>query len=278
MAFVATVRQSWLGERVAVLIDRIRELELLDRIYTLAAQTFVALVPLILVVAAALTPQGHETLVADGLIERLGLVGAGAVAMRELIVVTDRGVYWLGAVIVLYSAFSLSRRLGRTYNALWQTPQLRPAEQWRGLVYLLIQLIMIASVTGLRAVQTSFGWVAATLAGALILVVWFYGEFLIQRLFTRGAVERSRLLVAAGLTSVGRIGLMVWIAIFLAPSLTRQALSYGPIGVVFGLFTSLFASWAVVLGATLIAAVMTQPRGSEGPRPTSGSAVEASGL
>jgi membrane protein len=250
-------------------MQRVRELELLDRSYTLAAQTFVALFPLILVLAGLITAEGQESVVAEGLIERLGLVGAGAVATRELIVIQNRGIYWLGAVVVLFSALSLARRLGRAYNAIWRTPALRPSEQWRGLVWIGVQVALLAAVSELRAVARVSGTGAALALVVCILALWFAAEFVIQRLFTHGAVDRQRLMLAAGFVTVGRLGIVIWGGLYLAPALSRQADSYGPIGVVFGLFTALFASWAAILGGTLLAAGLTEAldeHGADGER------------
>lgn len=258
MPSTTSLRATWVGRHASRLMERMGTLELLDRAYTLAAQTFVALFPLILVLAGMITAEGQESVVAEGLIERLGLVGAGAVATRELIVIQHQGVYWLGSLIVLFSAFSLSRRLGRAYNAIWQTPALRPSEQWRGLVWIGVQVVLLAAVSELRTVARSSGTLAALALVACILALWFGAELLIQRLFTHGTVARRRLMLAAGLVTVGRLGIVVWGGLYLAPALSRQADSYGPIGVVFGLFTALFASWLVILGGTLIAAVLTE--------------------
>jgi uncharacterized BrkB/YihY/UPF0761 family membrane protein len=259
MLSTTSLRESPVGRRTDRLVERVRAIELLDRAYTRAAKTFVALFPLILVLAGMIAQEGEESLVAEGLIERLGLIGAGAVATRELIVIEHRGVYWLGALIVLFSAFSLSRRLGRAYNAIWQTAALRPAEQWRGLVWIGVQVVLLAAVSELRAVARDSGTVAALALVVVILGLWFGSEFLIQRLFTHGAVARRRLMLAAGLVTVGRLGIVIWGSLYLAPALSRQADSYGPIGVVFGLFTALFGSWLAILGGTLIAAVLTEP-------------------
>lgn len=258
MALLDSLRTSRVGLRVELLVERIRALEVLDRAYTLAAQTFVALLPLILVLAGMISDQGRESVVADGLIERLGLVGAGAAATRDLIVIRHTGIYWLGALIILFSAFSLSRRLGRAYNAIWRTPPLRPAEQWRGLVWIALQVTLVVVVTELRSVAKTSGPAAALALVLVVLVIWFVGELVIQRMFTRGAVERGRLAVAAAFVTAGRLGIIVWSALYLAPALSRQAESYGPIGVVFGLFTALFASWLAILGGTLLAAALTE--------------------
>lgn len=47
----------------------------------------------------------------------------------------------------------------------------------------------------------------------------------------------------------------------------RRIAEYGPVGVVFSLFTSLLATIGATLGATLIASVLTRPAPSAGPAP-----------
>lgn len=269
MPALSSLRDSWLGTSVSMLLTRFAALELLDRAYILAAQAFVAVFPLLLGIAAVVVAEGHESAIAEDLIDRMGLVGAGAAAMRELIVVRPGGVYWLGLVIVAYSAFSLSRRLGRVYNAIWATRPLPAREQWRGLVWIVLQVTLIVAVTELRDIIGESGPLLGGLVALVVLVVWFGGEYLVQRLFTRGAVAASRLLLAAALVTVGRLGIVIWGAWYLADSASRQAFAFGPIGLVFGLFTSLFATCLVILCGTLIAAVLTEPDGTSGRSATS---------
>jgi uncharacterized BrkB/YihY/UPF0761 family membrane protein len=198
--------------------------------------------------------------------------------MRELIVIQHHGVYWLGALIILFSALSLSRRLGRAYNAIWRTPSLLPNQQWRGLVWLGMQVVLIVLVTELRGIAKQSGLALALALALVVLGIWFVSELLIQRLFTRGLVARGRLALAAGFVTAGRFGIIIWGAVYLAPALSRQAQSYGPIGVVFGLFTALFASWLAILGGTLLAAGLTEPLGSASvdPIPADGDDAGAS--
>lgn len=110
-------------ERGTVLPTRVGHLELLDRARTLAVGKFVTLVPLILVRSAALAAGGVSSVVAEQLIDRLGVVGAAARAVEQLIAVRGQGVHRLGFVVTLYSAFSLWRRASRACKAIWRSPQ-----------------------------------------------------------------------------------------------------------------------------------------------------------
>jgi membrane protein len=264
MVAFAEDRTGWMVARGRHLVARIGQLELLDRAYTLAAQTFVTLLPLILALAAAVASPGSN-IVAEEFIRRFGLVGAAARSVQDLIVVRSEGIYWIGLALTLYAAFTLSKRASRAYNAVWGTPQLPVRDQWRSLVWILVQLILIVMVTELRGFARDAGPVLALLAGAVILVTWMGAEVLTQTILTRGHVVRTRILLAATFATVGRLGIVVWSALFLTRSMTRQAEAYGPIGVVFALFTGLLVYWVVLLGSTLLAAVLTDPDVGRGP-------------
>jgi membrane protein len=264
MAAFTEDRTGWVVARGRHLAARIGQLELLDRAYTLAAQTFVTLLPLILALAAAVASPGSN-IVAEEFIRRFGLVGAAARSVQDLIVVRSEGIYWVGLALTLYAAFTLSKRASRAYNAVWGTPQLPVRDQWRSLVWILVQLILIAMVTELRGFARDAGSGLALLLGTVILVTWMGAEVLTQTILTRGHVLRTRILLAAAFATVGRLGIVVWSALFLTRSMTRQAEAYGPIGVVFALFTGLLVYWVVLLGSTLLAAVLTDPDVGRGP-------------
>lgn len=259
MVSLAALRDSRAGTIATDLVASVSQVELLDRAYTLAAQSFVVLIPLILVIVSSLTGPQSDAVVVEELIDRFGLVGAAAQAVRDLIVIRVEGVYWLGLLVTLYSAFVLGRRVSRTYNRIWGTPLLPASQAWRSVVWIVVQVVLVLALSELRDVARDSGGLATIVLGSLILLLWGVSEYGIQRMFTRGAVARNRLAWAAVLVCVGRIGIVVWSALYLSSSLTRQAESFGPIGVVFALFTLIFAYWLVVLFATQLAALLTDP-------------------
>ncbi|HYO17202.1 MAG TPA: hypothetical protein VES02_00850, partial [Dermatophilaceae bacterium] len=146
MVALADDRTGWLVARARHLVARVGQLELLDRAYTLAAQSFVALFPLILAIAAAVASPGSNV-IAEEFIRRFGLAGAAAQAVQDLIVVRSEGIYWLGLALTVYAAFTLSKRASRAYNAVWATPQLPVRAQWRALVWIVVQLLLVLMVT-----------------------------------------------------------------------------------------------------------------------------------
>lgn len=253
---------AYLVDRAKDLTARFREAELFDRSYQIAAMTFVALIPLILIISTIFV--GGQEGLARLLIDRLGLVGFAAEVVTDMMRNSPGGIHWLGLVLTVYSAFSLSRRVSRAYNTIWRTAQLTVAEQWRGLAWVGIQVAMTTIVITLRGLLVGdHGVVLRILTVVLVLGVWFGAEYLSQRLLTHGAVAHERLLLAAGLTALGRIGIVVWSLTYLAHSLSEQAEQFGALGVVFSLFTYFLASTVVMLVATMLAAVFTEPRNGQ---------------
>jgi membrane protein len=247
------------GTVVGDLLESLRRTRAVDMSYTIAAQAFVALFPLVLVVTGAFTANADDSVFARELVDRFGLAGAARLAVEQLFTTpsSGSGVYWLGLLITLLSAVSLARRVARAYALVWELPAPSARQQWRGLAWLLLQVVMVVLVSTLRGVRRDHGTAVEIVGLVLVLLLWGGGEYLAQRLLTFGRVARRRLAVAASLVTVGRAGVVVWSGVYLPGALSRQAELYGPIGVVFALFTWIFASVAVLLLGPLLAAVGT---------------------
>lgn len=248
------------GTVVGDLLAQARRLRVFDLAYTLSAQAFVALIPLLLVVTAAFLGSGDQAVVSRQVIERFGLVGAARHAVQVLFETpgAGSGVYWLGVLLTLYSAFSLSRRVARTYTAIWQVRPLPAARQWVGLVWVAVQVVMTVLATSVRSVGRDLGTVAGVAATVVVLGLWVLGEYVVTTLLTDHQVARGRVLAGAVLVAVGRLGVGVWGALYLPRSFAQQAQQYGPIGVVFSFFTLLFATALATVGALLVAKVFTE--------------------
>ncbi len=243
-------QQGWVGS----FTKRFIELRLLDRIYQVSAVAFVAYIPLILALSVLFT--GGQSAIAEQMVGRFGLTGAAAQTVRQLLDKQTQGVYWLGLIIVLWSAFSLGRKISRAYTDIWGVPRLRFAQQWRAAVWLLIQVAMTASVAWLRDIWRSGDTVRLASLVLAVAAVWWVAEFAAQYVLTGGQVPRNRLAIAAAIVTVGRFGIGLWSVFFLADSLANQATSFGPIGVVFAFFTFLLVTTSVLLMGTLLASCL----------------------
>ncbi|MEV0271123.1 hypothetical protein AB0H43_20275 [Hamadaea sp. NPDC050747] len=252
---------GWTAGAVRIARDvlrRMAQVELLDRVYVIAAGTFVSALPMLLLLTGVFGPSRRsESVFATQLISRLGLGGAAADAVRTLLPASPLRFYAVGVAITLFGLYSLTRRVARAYAAVWQIPELPRSRWWRALAWLLVELAAIVSVAVARDLARESSAPARIALFVVGIIIWYAAELAGQRLITDGRVPWRSLHLAAGLTAVGRLGVAVWAAVYLGTSLARQAELYGPIGVVFALFTSLFASIAATLVATLIAATVT---------------------
>ena len=237
---------------------RFFELELLDRSFGLAAQAFVALLPLLILIVAVFAGS-DGSVIADQLIERFGLEGAAADAVSSLFdsPAPTFVISWTALLITSYSAFSLSRKLSRAYGSIFQIPSLLPQQLWRGLVWVLLQVARFAISAGLRNLWRDSGFELGLLAGLGIFVFWFLAEYAGIRLLVP-SINRQLLLPAAVLSSVGHMGMIAWAAIYMPRTLQTQAEQFGPIGVTFSLFTLILVGVVVMLVAPLLVGVYSQ--------------------
>lgn len=247
-------------------LRRFLDLELLDRSFGLAAQVFVALLPLVIVIVAVFATDNSQ-LIADQAIERFGLAGAADVAVRTLLTPPDgvRALSWLAVLLVSLSAFALARRISRVYGSIFGLPSLQRSELWRGLVWILLQLALLFSASFLRGLNRDYGVLVSTLAIATLLTVWFLGDMAGYRLLVP-TVPRHLLVPTAIVSTVGRIGVGVWSTLYMPATLTSQAEQYGPIGVTFALFTFMLVAVVVNLVAPVIVTVWDERRRGLAPR------------
>lgn len=253
-SLLTEVDRRWPGD----FYRRFVELRMLDRVYQVSATTFVALIPLVLALTAAFT--GGQQAVAEQVITRFGLAGASADTVRQLLDHQSTGIYWLGLVIVVWSAISLGRKLSSTYCDIWRVPRLRLHQQWRALVWLGVQLALMLAIAWVRDLWSAAGAAWFVPLVALSCLMWWAFEVLSERVLTGGMISWRNLGVAALVVTAGRVGLGVYVVAYLADALSGQAERYGPIGVVFAIFTYIVATVSVLLCGTLLAATWVGAR------------------
>jgi membrane protein len=244
--------RGWIEESYpAAVFRRFFELELLDRSFGLAAQAFVALLPLVIVTVSAFVTDSADV-IANSLGDRFGLDDAARTALRVLF---DHpgvaAISWLAVVISVLSAFSLSRRLARVYAVIFDVTPLPRSKSWHGLVWIVLQVALFIVASMLRQVREGSGPVLAILAVAALFLLWFVADVAGLRLLVPSARVRQ-VTASAVVSSVGRAGIAIWAYFYMPRSLSQQAEQYGPIGVTFAIFTYLLAGVLVYLVAPLI--------------------------
>jgi membrane protein len=217
----------------------------------LAAQTFMALLPL-LIVLVALLPSGVGDAVENMLRDHLGISGATDQDVHQLAVNRSQlqGVSVISIVVLLASATSFTRALQRVYEVSWGLPRLGLRGSLRGVVWL-VALAAYLAILGLALHYVS-GGVAATvvrvvLSGIGAVGLWWWTPFVLLM----GRVRLRSLLPCGVLTAVcllvlGRVSVVV-----LPRAISNNERRFGTIGVIFAI-----QSWLVVVGVTIVAAAV----------------------
>jgi membrane protein len=237
-----------------VLIERLVSVGFVSSGVILAAQTFLALFPLLIAVTALL-PADAAVGVQDTFRQRVGISGSTDAAVSQLVNNRDQlqsGISVFGAVVVLASAMSFTRALQRVYEMAWGLPRLGLRASLRGLLWL-VGVVAYFAVLGI-AIRFAGGGVQGTIlrsvlfaVGAVLLWWWTPYLLLLGRVRAR-ALLPGGLLTAAALLVVSSIG-----SVYLPRSVQSNERKFGTIGVVFAI-----ESWLVVIGCTLVgAAVVT---------------------
>ncbi|GAY08069.1 YhjD/YihY/BrkB family envelope integrity protein [Pseudonocardia sp. N23] len=243
-----------------------------DRALALSAQAFVALVPMLVVVAAAL-PDDAQGAAEQTLFAGLGLSEKAAAAVAELL---DRppdagGTTVVGVVLLVLSVLGFTRTLQRTYAAAWGLPSRGVWGLGYGLlaaVALIVEFVALTVLGPLLAIVLG-SWatgVVAQATGATLL--WWP----VQYLLLGGRVGWRPLLPGAALTGVGQAVVVVVSGLYLPLVVGREAERYGLVGVAVALL-----SWLVVLGLLLVVSAVlsaelssTRPASVPDPGPDDG--------
>ncbi len=171
---------------------------------------------------------------------------------------------WLAILISLLSAFSLSRRLARTYAVIFEVAPLPRGKSWHGLVWIVLQVTLFVGASLLRDLRSGSGVILATTAIVGLLVLWFARG----RRGTHGcwcpAAPVRMVVASAVVSSLGRAGIAVWAYLYMPRSLSSQADQYGPIGVTFALFTYILVGVLVYVVAPLIVTTWVRWRADRG--------------
>ncbi|HWM60244.1 MAG TPA: YhjD/YihY/BrkB family envelope integrity protein [Pseudonocardia sp.] len=218
-----------------------------DRALALSAQAFVALIPMLIVVAAFASTAVQQSY-GQALLAGFGLSGQAAASVMVLFDHPPgvESVTVLGVALLVVTVLGFVRSLQRTYLAAWELPP----QGIRGLGH---GLLASAALIGEFALFTLLGPVRAVLVDSLAIrltvqalaatVLWLPVVYLLLG----GRVGFRALLPGAALTGAGQSVAIVVAGLYLPIAIGHEADRYGLFGIAIALL-----SWLVVLGLLLV--------------------------
>ena len=241
---------SFLGRCVASFVD----LQGIDRAMSIASQAFTALIPLLIVVSAAL-PTGGGNTVADSIIRRFGLTGSAARSVELVFEQSGSSSLGLGSVLLLaFSGLSLTRRLQRLYLQVFRLPA-RPGirgsiDAVLGLGALLVGIALLYHTRSL-ARALPFHWVlgmpVSVCAG---IAIWTSMPWLLLN----RRIPWQRLLPVGVLAGTAATLYSVATTVYMQRLMTSYSQRYGLFGVTVALVGWLLCIAFIVVATAVIAA------------------------
>ncbi|MCW3002470.1 MAG: ribonuclease [Conexibacter sp.] len=235
------------------LLERLLELEIIDRSLVVGAQAFGALIPLFIVLASVSSHGGRSF--ATALIDRFGLSDGGADAVRRTFAAPagDETITILGALLVVYSTLAFTRALQRTFELAWGLPRRGVKGTGWGLLWIAFLATYWAVVPAVdHALPSPMG--AAT-AVAASFVLWLVTPYV---LLARRVPWRA-LVPQAALSALGMSLLSIGALVYAPHAINTSATEFGVIGVAFTLLSLLWAAGFVLVTAAAIGASLTLP-------------------
>lgn len=252
MRAVSVVRQAW-GRSVAARVwQQGAELELLHRSMGFAALGLVTLMPLLVVVAAAVPFQ--HTGFAHWVVDGMGLTEHPSEAVVKLFaaprrVLSATSALSLASLSVFGLSFAASVETG--YRKVWELPAGPWHSGWRRAVWLAVLTAYLFVEAQSGAVLEHGAWQSAArivlTVCAGIAFFWWGQRFLLAREVTWRAA-----LPGAVLTMAGLVGLRAFSSLVFSPLIVTNAVTYGPVGTVLVVESWLIGVGFVVFGGALL--------------------------
>jgi uncharacterized BrkB/YihY/UPF0761 family membrane protein len=223
-----------------------------DRAIALASSAFTALVPLAIIVSTIL-PRVDATHAAQTIINRYGLTGGGARAVKDLLAPAGGGstdVSVLGVVLLMIAVLSFSRGLQRLFEQTWELTPLSVRNTVNNLLWIGALGCYIAGSWWIHAL-VDHGRVQ--IAGNL-LVLPASAIFLALTgwLLSAKRIGRARLAPFAVLGAVLWAMYLTLTGAYLPHLFSSYASRYGVIGAVLAMISALFALMVVLVASAAV--------------------------
>ena len=239
------------GKPLGAWLERLANMQFVDRSVGIGAQAFTTLIPL-LIVYSAVVPLADASSFADRLVQDLKLSGAAAATVHQAIApptTVAESVTVFGFLLLVGSALSFARALQRMYETAYRLPPMGI----RGTPWHLLWIALIPAYLTLRPVIASLSGGLWRILASMVLaaVAWLVTPYILLGKRMSG----RRLVPGALFTAIGMTGLGVATLIYLPHSLTASARSFGTIGVAFAILGWLVGGGFVLAGSAAAGAV-----------------------
>ncbi|GGV89569.1 hypothetical protein GCM10015535_43650 [Streptomyces gelaticus] len=244
---------------VSELTARLLSANLLDAATRLAAQAFLASVPL-LFAFAAFAPLAVRNQLLESLRAMFGLTGQANKELSQVLESSpDNSLNetsgTIGLVVTLLSATSFSRAMARVCERAWRLPRAGTRiAAWRWIVWLPV-LVLVVLLQG--PIRNGFGaglWLGVPLLFLVSTGVWLWT----QHLLLAGRVSWPPLLPGAVLAAAATSALALTASLYMPTALDRALHEYGSLGLVLTLLSWLIVVCAAVTFAVTIGAVLAE--------------------
>ena len=224
----------------------------------LAYRVFIWLLPLAVVVVAALGVYADETdSSAAGIVERFGLAGYFASSVAQTATSTSGGgrvlALVLGSLFLLYQTYALVRATSAVHSLAWGirvVPVRRPTAATFSALALLLGALLAAST--LRTLPDRLGTLTGTLAVLAAYAVPSAAWLLASSRLPHRASRWTALVPGALVVGLAFALLHAFNVFLLLPWLESRQETYGVLGVAAGvLFTLYLLGWSISAGAAL---------------------------
>ncbi|MCX5559764.1 YhjD/YihY/BrkB family envelope integrity protein [Streptomyces sp. NBC_00038] len=244
---------------VTELTGRLLSANLLDAATRLAAQAFLAAVPLLFAIAA-FAPGGVRDQLRESLRAMFGLTGEADQELQKVLgsstdtaLSNSSGV--IGLALALVSATSFSRAMARVCERAWRLPRAGTRiAAWRWMVWLLV-LVLVVILQG--PIRNGFGvglWLGTILFFVVGTGVWLWT----QHLLLAGRVSWLPLLPGALLAAAATSALGLIARLYMPNALNRTLHAYGSLGLVLTMLSWLIIVCAAVTFGVTIGAVLAE--------------------
>jgi uncharacterized BrkB/YihY/UPF0761 family membrane protein len=230
-------------------VNRFQKVAGFDRSIALASSALTATIPLLIVTSSVASELGGKD-TANRIIDRYGLTGGGAEAVKDIFsspagASTSLGI--AGVVFLLIAALSFSRAVQRLFEQAWELNPLSVRNSFNGLLWI-GGLTLYLAVGGLIHAALGSGRLelgAALLDApvAVVFLVWS-GQVLSAKRIERKDLLPFGILGAALLTAYS-VAAAVYVPHLFSSFTTR----YGVIGAVFAMISALFCVMVVLVGS-----------------------------